>query len=308
MGGSSGGGGSTSGTVDYPSYMKMLHANMLSGTIDPVAGPIIEHFDAGHCLLNTIEEAQLTSPYTGEDAYDPDADIALFIAALATYSSAVSAVSTTWSDYITDAITGADEAIDETSLDAATTAHGDILDDRLTADVLPRFQTGMRDINAVISSSFVVGEAILEAFNTREVADFDAKLRVQSYGQRIQLISQGVRDGISLQQLKLAYSESVSRLTTENYRIKVVMKKEELDEHLDVLYKDYTWGIELYQFGANALGSIAGSSVSAGQKGPSKFQSALGGAMSGAATGAAMSGGNPYATAAGAVIGMIASS
>lgn len=305
MGGSGGGsGGGTSGKVDYPDYMKMLHANMLSGTVDPVAGPIIEHFTAGNCLYNSIELAQATSPYTGEDAYDPDTDIALFIAALATFSSTVNGLSTTWSSYVTNAITGADAAIDDASIDAVTTAHGAVLDDRLQSDILPRFQTGMRDINAVISSSFVVGEAILEAFAARELADFDAKLRVQSYGQRIQLIAQGVREGISLKQLKLAYSESVSRLTTEAYRIKVVMKKEELDEHFEILFKDYTWGIELYQYGANAMGSIAGSAVSAGNKGPSKFQSALGGAMSGAATGAMLSGGNPIATGVGAMVGM----
>lgn len=300
--GGGGGGGGTSGKVDYPDYMKIMHTNLLTGAsvVDTANTP----FDPTTNLFTAIDNAVATSPYSGEDAYDPDADITTFLAALAVFSGDVTSFDPTWGTYSALVETAVDLIIDDTEVDAVTQAHADILDDRLTTDVLPRFQTGMRDINAVISSSFVIGQSILEAFNTREVANFDAKLRLQNYGAKLQMVSAGVKDSIMLQQLSLQFSESVFRNTAESYRIKVVMKKEELDEHLDILDNDYRWGLELYQYGSNAIGSMAGSAVGAG-KTPTKFATVLGGALSGAATGATMSGGNPIAAGAGAIIGGI---
>ena len=86
------------------------------------------------------------------------------------------------------------------------------------------------------------------------------------------------------------------------------MKKEELDEQLDIDDKAYKWGPELYQYGANVLSSISGSAVST-QKGPSKLQSGLGGALSGAAAGAMLGGmkgsiGGPLGAGIGAIVGL----
>ena len=300
--GGGGGGGSTSGSVDYPDYIKLMHTNLLTGAtvVDTANTP----FDASTNLFTAIDAAVATSPYSGEDAYDPDSDIAIFVAALAVFSGVVSAFDDDWSTYSGAVDTAVDDIYSETDVDAVTDAHADILDDRLTTDVLPRFQAGMRDINAVISSSFTIGQSVLEAFNTREVAEFDAKLRMQNYGMKIQLIGQGVKDSIGLQQLKLQFNQEVSRQTIEAYRIKVVMKKEEIDEHLDILDNDYRWGIELYQYGSNAIGAVAGSAVGTG-KTPSKFNSVLGGAMSGAAAGGMI--GGPIGAGVGAVVGGIGS-
>ncbi len=44
------------------------------------------------------------------------------------------------------------------------------IDDNIDANVLPRFEAGMRDINAVVSSAFPIGRAIIEAFRDRDVA------------------------------------------------------------------------------------------------------------------------------------------
>ena len=295
-----GGGGGSSGTTDFPAYMKTIHGDWLDRN-----GAVT--LAAGQSITELIQSGLTNSPYTGEVAYDPDLDIVAFLAELADFKTDVDAVTpaTDWVTYSAAVRSEVDtNIIDETTLAAATTAHGAVLDDRLTSDVLPRFQSGMRDINAVISSSFTIGQSVLEAFNTREVADFDAKLRLQSYGQRNQMIMQGTTDMIKLLELKLRLKESVSRSTTDSYRAKVLMKKEELDEQLDIDDKEYRWGLELYQYGGNILSSISGSALST-TKGPSKMQSALGGAMSGAAAGAMV--GGPWGAAAGAVIGGLGS-
>lgn len=276
-----GGGGSSSGSVDYPVYMKTIHGDWL----DRAGASTVA---AGESVNELIHAGVANSPFAGELAYDPDNDIAAFLAAMADYSTDVDAINPTvdWANYVDLAITkiGTD-LYSETEINAVTAAHGAILDDRLTTEVLPRFQAGMRDVNAVISSSFVVGQAVLEGFNTREVAEFDAKLRAQNYSEKNRYIMQSVQDNMRMGELLLKSKDSYARALIEAYRIKAVLKKEELTEQLDIDVKDYKWGLELYQFGGNILSSISGSAVST-KDGSSTSGSALGGALSGAAAGA----------------------
>lgn len=296
-----GGGGGTSGAVDFPAYMKTIHGDWLNRSA-------AVSLASGESVVELIKAGLTASPYDGEVAYNPDTNITAFIAELASFKSAADGVAPTtdWVSYATAVRAEIDaNVVSNTTLTAATNAHAAILNSRLTTDVLPRFQVGMRDINAVISSSFVVGQAVLEAYNTREVADFDAKIRIAAYGQRLQMISQGTKDAIQLLQLRLSFKDSVAKTTIEAYRIKTVMKNEQLEEQLDIDDKAYKWGLELFQFGSNVLSSISGSAVST-QKAPSKTNSAIGGALSMAASGAMMMPANPLLGAGiGAVLGGI---
>ena len=305
-----GGGGSSSGVVDYPDYMKFIHTNMLTGSMDTTT--TILHFTASNALLNLIENAIPNSPYIGEVGYNPDSNIAAFITSVAQLESQVEiADGTTWDSLVTSAATRVDAVITTSaSINATTTAHAAILDDRLTTEVLPRFQAGMRDINAVNSSSFVIGQTILEAFNTREVADFDAKLRMAAQSQRNDYVMVGMRDQLALLQAKISFRQQVAALTVEANRIKSVLKKEELADTLDFDDKNVRWGIDLFQAGANVLGSIAGSSVSTARS-HSSGMSMLGGALSGAASGAMIGGpagiGAPMGAGIGAIVGGLGS-
>jgi hypothetical protein len=56
-------------------------------------------------------------------------------------------------------------------------AESDLLDDDIEETSLPRFQLGLRDINAVMSSSFVTGKALIESAKVKSLAKFDAELR-----------------------------------------------------------------------------------------------------------------------------------
>ena len=297
-----GGGGGSSGAVDFPAYMKTIHGLWLDrGGVSTVA--------VGESVNELIHAGLVASPYDGEIVYNPDTNIAAFLAELADFKSDVDGMTPTteWLSYMTAVRTEIDtNLMSEASITTVTNAHAAVLDDRLTTEVLPRFQVGMRDVNAVISSTFVVGQSVLEAFNTREVAEFDAKLRVANYGQRSQMIIKGAEDVIQLLQFKMNYKDSIVKTTIEANRIKTVMKGEEFEGQLDVDDKAYRWGLELYQHGANVLSAISGSAVST-QKAPSKGGSALGGALSGAAAGA-MAGSYVlpgWGTAIGAVVGGI---
>jgi len=66
--------------------------------------------------------------------------------------------------------------VDPSDLDDAVDSFAATLDDDINANVLPRFEAGMRDINAVVSSAFPIGRAIIEAFRDRDVAKFSADI------------------------------------------------------------------------------------------------------------------------------------
>lgn len=55
-------------------------------------------------------------------------------------------------------------------------AEAALMDDDINSTVLPRFQTGLRDINSVVSSSFVVGKALIEDARVKALAKFSAEL------------------------------------------------------------------------------------------------------------------------------------
>ena len=51
---------------------------------------------------------------------------------------------------------------------------------RLDSNILPRFNAGMRNIGAVVSSSFAIGRAVIEAEQEREIGTFGSQLYLKS--------------------------------------------------------------------------------------------------------------------------------
>ena len=262
--GSSGGGGGGAGEVSYPAYMSDFLEDMIG------AGAITTG------MVATINAAQLgDSPYATVTAYDPDTEL----------------------DEMTDSIDDFAALIAATLVDAAVdnvvTEYSTDLGDRLTAEVLPRFRAGMRDINAVVSSAFALGQAIIEASQARQVAGFSSAAHLK------------VID------LRLDYQKALTHYVVEANRIKIVAKKEETDTQLEIDEADASWDLEVFQHGANLLASIGGGVAQSQKKKKNAAASAIGGAMTGAAAGAMVgasygSGGGPYGAAIGAVLGAAA--
>lgn len=276
------GGGSSSGKVDYPDYMKAAHEDWLtqSGT-DSIEASITE------CMNDALG----ASPWAAQLAYDPDVDLAANQASIVTFSAILAGIDevTDWNTLYANAVTqlgtgGAD-----------VTAYAALLDDEINTRILPRFRRGMQDINAVVSSAFPIGEAVIEAFKNRDVAKYAAdnrKVYLDAVGQMIQIMFQ-----------KTSWNESVMRTTIEANRIKIVAKKEENDVNMEIDKDDALWDLEVFQYGANLLAGIAGGTAGASK--PSKAASAIGGAMSMAGTGASIGGavGGPLGAGIGGAIG-----
>lgn len=277
------GGGGSSGAVDYPSYMKTQHELWL-GEIDS--------------LIDST-----SSPYIGMAAYDPSNDTAAMIQALNTFSAAVTALA-----YVTDveaAMSAAqvkvDAICDDTFLNADIAAYAAILDQDINDEVLPQFQAGMRDINAVMTSAFVLGEAKIWARKTSEINKYASALRLEMKRQRNQMVMQATELMMNHMDKIVAFQQLVASMSLEAYRIKIVAHKEEVDANILLEKDDALFRFELYQYAGNMLAAIGGGThTTAGDK-PSTLQSVLGGAMSGAAVGAMV--GGPMGAAVGGVIG-----
>jgi len=129
--------------------------------------------------------------------------------------SATTDIASAWTDPTLDADDDikADMAA-AAQISAATTAYGNRLDDRITSEVLPRFQAGMRDINAVQSSAFVIGRAIIEGMADRDVANFDADLTYKAFLQRDNLLGQA---HMQIDKLNAMNTDSENKSLTQAY-------------------------------------------------------------------------------------------
>jgi len=278
------GGGGSSGRVDFPDYMKDWHGIALDdGGADVLTTSITDVMNA----------AIGSSPFTGAVSYDPSTPVAAMIGAPDDLGTLVDLLSAG-----TGLNTLISNVLDENRIDDAVTEFSEDLGNRLTTEVLPRFEAGMRDINGVLSSAFVIGRAIIEDGQTRQVAKYSADLHLKAFGD----------DAIRIIQLKLDYQKVVSSLIIEANRLKIVAKKEEADGNLKIDESDALWDLEVYKYGGNLLASISGASTTSGKhQGSSTAQSVIGGALSGAAAGAlyGMTEGAAVGSAPGAIIGGI---
>ncbi len=261
--GGSGGGGGGSGAVSHSAYLETIHGDWLDNSgVDTIT----------ESITDVMNSALGNSPWTLQNAYDPDADLVTMLAAPDELQSLVTLLSTgTTLDTLisnvldTDRI---DDAVDEFAAD---------LDARLIAEILPRFNAGMLDINAVMSSAFVIGRANIEENQDRQVAKYAADLHMKAFSD----------DAIRLIALKLEYQKTASQMIADVNRIKIVAKKEEMDANLKIDESDALWDLEVFQHGGNLLAAIGGGTATPGAtSGPSQAQSAIGGALSGAAAGA----------------------
>lgn len=275
-----GGGGGGAGVVDYPSYMKTIHGLWLDNNGSDVPS---------NSVVDAINAAYGSSPYSTADAYNPDADLVTMIAAPNVLQTMVTLLS---SGNTLDTLVAS--VLDQSRIDTAVTEYAADLDARLISDILPRFEAGMRDINAVNSSAFVIGRALIEENQDRQVAKFSSTVHLKAFSD----------DAIAVIGLKLEYQKAVSMMIADVNRIKIVAKKEEAQTNLKIDSADASWDLEVFQYGANMLASIGGGTGTPMPDKPSMEQSVIGGAMSGAAAGSMISPGT--GTVIGAVLGAAA--
>jgi len=288
-----GGGGSTSGKVGFPAYMETLHSKWLDSTGTDILTM---------SMVDAMEAAHGNSPWTALTAYNPDTDITFWEAAMDSLRTLLTGLSDTadWASLYTQADASID-AVVEADIVQSVSDFSDQLDDEIESKVLPRFRRGMQDINAVVSSAFPIGAALIESFRNREVAKHGSSVRLNLMDRKSGFILAGTEQMIKLSLTRLGLEEGYVRNVVESRRIKVVAKNEQTKFDATIDEADALWDIEVFQQGGNLLSAIGGGVVKPTKTGPSMVQSVLGGAMSGATAGATV--GGPWGAAIGGVIG-----
>ncbi len=273
MGGSGGGG---SGIVDYPSYMKDFQGDILNHTgVDTITDSMVDVMNA---MLGN-------SPFTGETAYDPDSDVTAMETAVSDFAVILAGLDDTvdWAAIYAQATSTS--GITETEIVADVDAFADQLDDEITTKVLPRFRRGMQDINAVVSSAFPLGQAVIEGFRDRDVAKHNSAIRLEAAKVNSMAYLEASNQMIQIMSNRIHWESEYVKILAETRRIKIVAKKEEAEVNLNIDEADAMWDISVFQHSANMLASIGGGTVQS-QKKQSTAASAIGGAMTGAAAGA----------------------
>jgi len=274
--GSSGGGGKT--TVRYAEYIEDKHKEFLEKTVE----------------LRDI--ALASNPYDGYENIPVDVGffgagytMASFPSLYDMYGKFMAGlnIEAVWSELFESTVNGPE-------VGNLVRAESAFLKDELDSTVVPRFMTGMRDMNAVMSSTFVIGKALLEDSRQKAVAKFSAELRYKL-----------IPIAEDRWKAHLAWNTSVISIYMDVMKHYFTIKQGIEEGNLEIAAKSALWGMDILDYEKANLGALQGAVKSnTKQSGASTGAKVLGGALSGAAMGAST--GNPYAAAAGAVIGGIA--
>ena len=178
----------------------------------------------------------------------------------------------------------------------AVVAQGDLLSDDIEAEALPRFEAGMRDINAVMSSTFVVGRALLEEARLKKLAQYDAELR-----------NSMVPVALEVWKTRALWNQNVVKTYAEIIKLFYSAKMDITEYNYSMAARNKLWPFTVTEYYRTVVGTLNGAQESRSDtKGTSTAAKVIGGALSGAAAGAMVTGGNPVGAVVGGVLGAAA--
>lgn len=158
-----------------------------------------------------------------------------------------------------------DDTINGTPVANAISAEAISLSDELENVAYPRFDAGMRDINAVMSSTYVVGKAMMETERLKALSKFSANVRlglVPTAVQRWQSHLDWNKNVIdSYQAIMKLYVATTTGIRGLDYDMKV---------------KAALWPFQVLSYEGTALGALVGASDSKTKKEGGGFWGTLG--------------------------------
>lgn len=281
-------------TVRYAPYLEKLHRQISGVDITP---PFFT-------MTAALNEAFHKSPYkTGFNSINPDRGFFGVVAGEPNITYTLDSFPSLWdmfgkfmggldlhllwSDVYEDVVHGPEIA-------NSIAAHSALLRDEIDIKVLPQFLAGMRDINAIQSTTFVIGKALIYDAHTKAVSEFAGALRVASLDLSFKLWTK-----------HLDWSTQVINAYSEMFKLYFAIKMDNDRNELEYKVKDVLWDLGLFEYARAYIGALNGAAAMTGRNEPSQATKALAGAASGAAMGTAISPG--WGTAIGAVVGLGAS-
>ena len=173
-----------------------------------------------------------------------------------------------------------DDMMTSPALGADIAAESALLDDELNRTSYPKLTAGMRDMNAVMSSSFIYGKSLLESDKIKTINKYSAALKMeamrltlQRWANHLQWNHNTIEQYVKMQEMfwssRSAWADTVAKIDS----------------------MDKKWPFEVLDFGRAVVGALNGAAAAQQSPAPPKWQqitsnvlgpaSMLGGLLSG---------------------------
>ena len=140
-----------------------------------------------------------------------------------------------------------EDTVNAPEINSLVSAEAVMMDDDIDMNVLPRFQEGMRDINSVMSSSYVLGRAAIEDARVKSLSKFSAELKYRM----IPVVTDRWRTHLDWNKTTVALYAEIMRTY---YQVKTNV--EEHSYHIKEL--DAKWPFTVLAYEGAALGVLQG--------------------------------------------------
>lgn len=260
------------GAIEYPDFQEKIYADLMAHTDDSYGGTPDTINSSMIDVMNTALGGS-GNPWTSESSFDPTAALTPTAGSpLANmrdeHSSAETLIdgidpdgaSGTYSDLMGRAQSEVDSIINPSSSSHVTNAVSAFEARQVLSyrRAVARFAGGMSDLNAVHSSQFVIGMALLESDMQRAVDVFEADMRIAMDRQHNAAYMQAASQIIQLYSMKLTGATNLVGLQNEISKTEIVAKSDQIQQQLSIDEHDALWDLQVFQFGGNMLASIAG--------------------------------------------------
>ena len=169
-----------------------------------------------------------------------------------------------------------EDTLNSSEVDNLVSAEAVLMEDDIEANVLPRLQTGIRDINSVIASTFVVGKSLIEDTRVKALEKFRAELKYK--------LIPTVRDRWIAH---LDWNKNIVCTYAELMKFYFTAKIDIDDINYSYAAKNRLWPFTVLEYERAAVGTLHGATtMTTNVAGASTVSRVLGGTLSGAATGA----------------------
>lgn len=163
------------------------------------------------------------------------------------------------------------DTINGTVVDNLISTEASILSDDIEQVALPRFECGLRDINSVISSSFVIGRSLMEAARTKAISRFSADIK----GRLLPLVTERWK-------ASLEWGRGVTEMYAQLLKFYLIAKVDIENHTFEVGAKHSLWPFTILEYERSAVAVLVGTQNTKTEvAGSSRLQSILGSVFSG---------------------------
>lgn len=182
-----------------------------------------------------------------------------------------------------------EDTVNSSIINNLVSAEAELLEDHIDTKVSPKFLTGMRDINSVLTSSFVIGKAIIADSKTKAIEKYSSELRYRM-----------IPVATEKWKAHLDWNSGVIRTYSEIMKLYIASKLDTQEHNLKLAVQNKLWPFTVLEYQRAALGALQGATNKGGaDTSGGGIAGALGGALSGAAAGSVF--GAPGAVVGGAL-------